>query len=57
MINKRIILFWILGSFLIFFGATIAGQAKLGELGVNPGAYYFAIFLSFLLILVLQEEI
>jgi len=48
--NWRKVIFWLIGSILIFFGAFIAGKLNLG-LGVSQTGFLFALFLALALIM------
>jgi len=48
--NWRKVIFWLIGSILIFFGTFIAGKLNLG-LGVSQTGFLFALFLALALIM------
>ncbi|MCD6399014.1 MAG: hypothetical protein J7L08_03770 [Candidatus Aenigmarchaeota archaeon] len=46
------LLFWILGTVFILFGAMIAGQARADVLGATTSSFAISLMLSFILILI-----
>ena len=50
--SQRSIGFWIIGTFLVFFGVLIAGNIDPGALGATAGSVGLAYIISFILILI-----
>jgi len=44
--------FWLLGSFCLFFGVLITSSADPAALGNNPGTVSIALIMGFVLILI-----
>ena len=49
--DTRIIIFWVLGSVLIFLGSLIAGSVDPSALGATTGGVILSYTISFILIL------
>lgn len=47
----KLVFLWIIGSFLIFFGALIAGKIERG-LGVSDAMFFSTLMISYLFILI-----
>ncbi|QQG39961.1 MAG: hypothetical protein HYS81_00940 [Candidatus Aenigmatarchaeota archaeon] len=50
--SARPILFWVIGAFLVLFGAMIGGQATPDVLGATPASFAGSVLLAFILILI-----
>lgn len=51
-VNWRAILFWLIGSFLIFFGVLIVGNIDPTVLGANTASVVISYIIGFILIFV-----
>jgi hypothetical protein len=49
--NIKIMIFWVLGAVAILIGSMIAGRIQMG-LGVSDLGFFFALLVSFVLILI-----
>ncbi len=51
MVNSKAVVFWIIGTICVYFGALIAGNIEPEVLGATDYSVMFAYIISFILIL------